>query len=535
MNSAGSGGQPDSTDTPAAHDTAAAPGWLRHAVAFVFCLAAFAACLYLFTRHIDFPLGYHPDEPRKAQHIVENRREYRHPLLLMEAAQAVYRLGDFQKNSEGAVLAGRWASAGMAAAAVAALGLAAYRVAGLVAMALAILAAGLCPSLVVYAHYMKEDAPLVFGIALTILATAVFWTARSSWGRWLAVAFVGAACGVAVSAKYSGIYAVAAALPLVAIRRPLRWHTPALRVLILAEYFAATALCINYRVADNPARFREDFDWERKHGVTEHRGVTMRQPNAYFVRALVREAQPHAMVLGAAAVAWALVRLRRQGLWDLYVWLFAAGYLAMTSWCVIPFHRYVLPVLVLAYFATALEAARAGAAIASRWRIGWLLPAAVGGVVVAAQLPRCLAFLEQFRDDSRLRLREWMARNLPRGASVLAERDAQLRAAGIGRRDAQALSAIALNDRQKFAPDAGSLAAVARRYRYVVVLDFTYARYFDPCVIPVADRKATDEYESRKRWYDELFTKHELVWSSSPRPPTWSYTNPELRLYRLVR
>ena len=519
----------------AAESAACAYRWLNRLVAVLLAIAAAGGCLYLFVRHNDFPAGYHPDEPRKAQHIVANTREYRHPLLLMEAAQALYRSGRFAQNRDGALLAGRWASALMAAGAVGALALAAYRVAGLWGLVLAALAAGLCPSLLVYAHYMKEDAPLMFGMALVVLAACLFWTARSGWGQWLAVAFLGAACGIAVSAKYSGIYALAASLPLVVLKRPVRWYIPPVRVLLLAEYFAAAVLCINYRVADDPKKFREDFDWERKHGVTEHRGVTMRQPNAYFVRAVWREAQPHLLVLGAAAVVWAFARVRRQGVWDAYVCLFAAGYLVMTSWCVIPFHRYVLPVMVLAHFIMALEAARAGAALAGRWRIGWLVPAAVGAIVVAAQGPRCLDFLEQFRSDSRLRLREWMAANLPRGASVLAERDCQLRGAFLGRKEPQPLPQISLTDRYKFAPDAGSLSALARRYQYIVVIDFTYARYFDPCVIPSGGAKEAAEFEYRRKWYEELYARHELVWASSPRPPTWSYTNPELKLYRIAR
>jgi len=68
--------------------------------------------------------------------------------------------------------------------------------------------------------------------------------------------------------------------------------------------------------------------------------------------------------------------------------------------------------------------------------------------------------------------------------------------------------------------------------QYVAVSDFAYYRYFDPGIRPTSDARAV--FESRRRWYEELFRGHELVWSSVPAHPTHShFNNPELRLYRL--
>jgi hypothetical protein len=39
----------------------------------------------------------------------------------------------------------------------------------------------------------------------------------------------------------------------------------------------------------------------------------------------------------------------------------------------------------------------------------------------------------------------------------------------------------------------------------------------------------------RQRFYVDLFARGELVWSYSPSPNSHSFTDPEVRLYRISR
>ena len=65
---------------------------------------------------------------------------------------------------------------------------------------------------------------------------------------------------------------------------------------------------------------------------------------------------------------------------------------------------------------------------------------------------------------------------------------------------------------------------------YVAVSERAYGRFFDPDVHAAPDDW---HYSARRRFYEKLFAEGELVWSSNPDPPTYSFVNPALRLYRI--
>ncbi|HEX8913021.1 MAG TPA: hypothetical protein VF796_11725, partial [Humisphaera sp.] len=102
----------------------------------------FLASFWLFTRANRFPAGYHPDEPGKGLQVLQNRRNYRHPQLLLEASTVAARVAgaivpvpaDADPEDAAVVVpvqrvveVGRDVSAGFAAAAVGLLALVAWR------------------------------------------------------------------------------------------------------------------------------------------------------------------------------------------------------------------------------------------------------------------------------------------------------------------------------------------------------------------------------------------------------------------------
>ncbi|HSH38815.1 MAG TPA: hypothetical protein VK993_08515, partial [Chthoniobacterales bacterium] len=58
------------------------------------CMAVllFAFCLTLATRENEFPFTYHPDEPSKAAQLLQGRRNFYHPLLLLSTTEYVTRI-----------------------------------------------------------------------------------------------------------------------------------------------------------------------------------------------------------------------------------------------------------------------------------------------------------------------------------------------------------------------------------------------------------------------------------------------------------
>jgi hypothetical protein len=239
---------------------------------------------------------------------------------------------------------------------------------------------------------------------------------------------------------------------------------------------------------------------------------------------------PHVWLLSALFAVMAVMRWRRDR-WDLCLVMFAGAYLFVLSWSVLPFYRYPLPVIVVAHFAAALAGSRLCASIASHGLRNVLTATAVAAFV-ALQAPRCIDFVHQFGDDSRIRLRSWVSANLPPDAVVLQDDYVLLDEHLTGSTASAPIPSIRLMG-DRAAPEAGDLDQLAREgVEYVAVTDIRYAPYFDPFIHSAPGTKPL--YDFHRNWYESLFRDHDPVWSSEPEHRTFStYTNPAIRLYRL--
>jgi len=121
----------------------------------------------------------------------------------------------------------------------------------------------MCSSLIVYAHYFKEDAALAMGMCLVLLATRWMMMSRSRSGIIAGVILVGSACAIATSAKYIGIVFWIPGLIAILAPPARRWHHRLLRTLIFLLVFASLTVVINYRIFLNPAGFKK---WIRIRG-----------------------------------------------------------------------------------------------------------------------------------------------------------------------------------------------------------------------------------------------------------------------------
>mgnify|MGYP001175358245 FL=1 len=559
-------GTPEAAEAPAPRRRAAI--WLERlaAVAFSFLLAA--VCLVLFTRHNDFTFRYHPDELSKIRQIQSGgeERNLNHPLLLLEASQwAVQWLGT-PNNDQAIVEVGRLVSAALAVGAVVALAWVGYAVAGLVGMVLVGATVGLCPQLLTYAHYMKEDTALIFGIAVTLLGTRMTWDARRWWSRIIAVTVLGMGVGLAASGKYPGAITLALAVP-VAVVAPRTWLiTRLLAPLWVIAMALVTAMAINFRAINPPAViidslpavtesglswaqrgdatvrafFRPSiiaaFERELEHSTEGHGGLTMDRPNSFFLGLFGVETMAHvrwlAGVYGVSVLGTLIWKRRRW--WDLWMIAFAAGYLVMLSYSVIMFHRYFLPVAVMTYLFGGLGLVALVNLLSETWR--WRVAAALVGVtaITAVQGMRCVDYLHQFADDSRYRLRAWLAENVPAGTRVVAENYAGLNGPG-DHRDGQRADVTVRVYPFFSAPQAGSIDQLRRRgIEYVIICDIAYARFFAPQSRDVDRERDRGRVERHREWYTELETNHELVWSAEPKHNMNAFTNPVIKVYRLV-
>src|SRR5947209_7512768 len=90
----------------------------RRLQAAALALALFVSCLALYTRSNSFPFYYHVDEASKARQVVEEYRNFWHPLLLITSTDLTMKILRVSPTRQNAVLVGRWWSAAFMAAAV---------------------------------------------------------------------------------------------------------------------------------------------------------------------------------------------------------------------------------------------------------------------------------------------------------------------------------------------------------------------------------------------------------------------------------
>lgn len=484
------------------------------------------SCFILYTRYNNFPIHYHRDEPSKAEQIIRNTRNYNHPQLMLEVTEVATKWLGTPMRLQAVVEVGRGVCAAFASLAVVALALTAWRVAGWRGFVLTGLAAALCPALLVNAHSMKEETALVLGMCLTLLASRLFWDARKPVPRVLSLVFLGFSCGVAVSGKYAGLYATLAVLPLVLLARPRKWYTPTLHGLIFALALLVTVLVINHRIFQNLHTFQQSVQREVKYGTHGHGGQSLALPNAFHAFSLVKQTPPHILLLSAGYLILICITARKGNGWKFFAAAFVVGYSIVLCFCAIDLFRYVLSVVLMLHLLAAVAVLRFADLCGDRRKLNHVLPAGFAVLVLCSQLPNCLDTLRQFKNDSRSRLREWIARNVPAGAGVAQDPSVGLLRPGrpLAARVVQTSGSVS---------ELGELSKLpGQGISFIAVDDGDYGRYFDP--LWVRSPEFRNQYQWRRQWYEQLFRDHELVWSSPPRYPIYGDgTMTEIRLYRL--
>lgn len=596
--------------------------WARAAGVVAFLAFLAPLCWRMYTAHNDFPIHYHPDEPSKAMQVLTQDRNFLHPLLLLQVTSEAARLQGVEMPiarrgwNEDLVQqvgqTGRNVAAGFAVVAVLALALTAYFQGGLLAMIAVGLVVAFSHTLLIYAHYFKEDTALIMGLSLTVLSLTLLWKTGSP----LAVALLGVSCGLAASGKYVGLLVLTVAVPLLllvprrlaglsegngedeAARRAvgavvqsvksawllillitawvlwsmqlsealpavlragvllLVWPRRWMPVDALARFpqfvlwLAATILMVNWPVMEKWQTFRSSFDYEASHAVSGHTGVTASVPNWYWSHEIWRDVRWPVAALAAACVLWMVLAP---------VWRWIAGrwtvtldraalvlvpgvYFTALFWCVLPFNRYVLPVMVFGHVLAGMGVAvLAGGATwwlrgrpLARGVVSVLIVAALLAGVLAVQAPLCGNYLEQLRDDSRLQLRRWIeGGGLPAGSRLATD-------AYVGLEDGKPLQSpdgqnLGVNfvRTRGYLSNWGSVEVLRKNARatHVIVCDLAYDRYFNEWFKPVDD---DNQAEYRRRFYEDVFAQGELVWEVNPPVKTGSYTNPRLRVFRIA-
>ena len=517
--------------------------------ALLWCAAIFTLCLWLYTRNNDFPVDFHPDEPGKVQQVIRDERNYKHPQLLLEATQWWVQTSDVPADDQSVVIAGRQVAALFGALTAAMLALTAYLCARWWGLVLASVLLALCPPLLTYSHYMKEDTSLVVGVAMCILASRLIWITRRWYARIPSWCLIALGCAVATSGKYVGAMTIALPLALVLVAPGFRWYRPFLRLTLFVPMFALLLGLINYRtlnpagldfatVAHDPAQwqilfnpsFLSGLESETQHSSTVHWGLTANRPNTYAMRTSISQTWPYVAIC-ALSLPLVLLLTRRQGWgWETLMILFMVLVTYVLSYSIILFPRYVLPVTVMLHLFAAIALSRIIYAISRRPVARFTLGCTLTVLALALFAPVCADYNYQFLADSRYALNNWATENIPRSARVFADGYAAIGNSALPfahmRQDVNVRSSFILPQMGGFEYQLNSGEA------YYVICDLSYSRYFEPSAYPGPGYEEQSKFS--KRFYQYLLTTQTPVWSSVPKRSMEAFTNPTIHVYRMT-
>ncbi len=511
---------------------------LRHAAdlpALLALCALFLALLFLYTAHNRFPYFYHTDEPGKVEQLVHNDRDFHHPQLMLAATECAARLLRVEWNEQRLVEVGRWYSATCSALAVVGLVLWTARRGGWVAGFAAGLMAGLHPLLFELSHYMKEDCGLLFGVVATLLALDGFLAAPAP--SWRHAALVGAAAGLAVSAKYIGLIVLGVALATLVVDSVRRsgWAAAATRAAVFLLAAGSLFAAVNARAFGVPEKAAVGLGGEFRQMDSLAEKGSLIQTN--YLAKIPRKIAPPVLLgaVGYLAAFCAVARWRTASAWAMVA--FFALYLAAIHLTPLAKDRYLLPVLMLMCAMAAL-AGRALLDLARRRRwdarpglsglSGWFGravcwgPAAAFLLTLGLQVPTVRAYDAEFGSDSRLEMVGWVRRHLPPDAVIAYDK-----AVGFSKSPGDLLAIPQrLLDPKRFVVELGGPKALREKgITHVIVSEYSWGNVFSRHDFPGSRR-----WECRKR-YEALFREGRLLWES-PRG-SLLYLHPGLRIYAL--
>ena len=486
----------------------------------------FAGALGLYTRQNTFPFFYHPDEPDKVDQLITGKWNFHHPLLMLGTAETAKKALGIPDNEQSLVILGRWCSAAFAAGGVLWLALLGLRVRGPAGFWIIGLLLLTQHQVFELAHYFKEDTALFFAVALAFLALHIYHRRPATFTS----LFVGATCGLCLSAKYLGaVMIVPAAVILIAAQRGHRAR--ATQWLWFACGFVAIAAAINFPIFRRLDVFTHSFGRETVLVAHGERGYTGGQ--VAILEYL------HMLVINTTPVVWfliiaELIAVRKRA--DVFAWTMAISpfaFLLLLSCSTKTNDRYFLPVTGGLYYLAGLGVLDLPALLPLQWtaRLKPALVTALALLVNIFNYPAGLAsYIAAFSHDDRGEMLAWIRTNIPATAVIAAENRADLPTPDREERLAvQPLLPQRIIE-TKYAADLAPIpsALPPKGINYIVLSESDYGIFLRKA----ASSHLSTDLQRKRAFYDALFKNYQPVWQR-PRS-TGVYLHPGLSIYRLT-
>ena len=499
-------------------------GARSHALAGAVLLAAtFAGCLLLYRQSAGMPFYYHSDEPSKVEQVTGERAlNFKHPLLLMNGTRALAAQNGRDGERQAAVDAGRTVSAIFAAACVATLAALAWLELGLGAALCVALVVATSHGLFTFAHFMKEDTAVAFGLSAVLLGAAAFARRPGA----VTAAALGGACALAISGKYVGAVALAAAVPLVWLGG--RRAGGAGRALAgFAAGLAVVLAVVNVSVLLDFAAFRAGLAYETDHVATGGGRPFAGVLSLAYWHGLIAQTTWPVRLLSAGWLAWVIATWRQRSFGERALALFPLAYFALLQASPIKAIRYLLPVVVALY-------AMAGFAIASVGRRQRAAAAVLLALTVASGGNQLRLHLHEFASESRTALYAWVRAEVPPESALLQDRYAGLPDPSEGYSTPEQPYLPQMVVTKHYAVDYGAYdELVARGIEYVAVCDRITHRFFAN-TRRFGSEETRQKFERRRDRYAEIFARGTLVFEAGTSRIPGAPVNPIVRVYRIA-
>jgi hypothetical protein len=470
-----------------------------------------------------FPHFHHPDEGPKAENVARMLEQgsfhphyFLHPTLLLYLSREVSAVFEWFGLPLDAVhrslLAGRTVSATAGVLSVWFVFLIGRRLFDAETGLFAALLLAISPLHVTCSRYMKEDALCL----MMILACLYFFIRGMQDGKLGDYLTAGLFAGFAAGSKYSGMLTAALFLAAPWLRSGSLlpdWKQCRISFFCLLLMPVGFLLCCPYAVLD-AHDFLANFMVERNHMRQGHQGVAIDAWSQYWMYHFARSVVPGMTALCAAAAVIGMGMLlasRVPAAW-LIVAAVALFYLP-AEWVKAkpppqP-ERYILPCVPFLCLAAAFAWERL-----SRRRGRIAVAAAVLLSLFSAQ--RTAALARDLHEDTREKMRQWIAEALPPGTSIIidAAYSPQLGETKMNRRLIKA-------ERH---PNSFTITALkASGFEYLLVNSFAYRRYFHE----------PKRNELMHRRMENIFNRLTLVQEFTAPSGSYGFHNPEIRLYRI--
>lgn len=367
--------------------------------------------------NLDFPPGFHGDERSKVQFIQQGTQNFRHPILMLQLVRAVNLPLNLSTELDLAIL-GRALMAIGATATVLLSYLLARRTMRPGSAAAVAAAVAVAPTLVVHAHYLKEDTILT---TLLMASMLCFFRFVERLDRQSAL-WLGIATGLAFSSHYKSILLAPLYLIAPLLGTPRRTRHFYLQLSLAGFVATVVFLAINWPILVDTETFLRGMLFEAEH-ATEGHDVPIRWTDYWLGFHLLLSLAPgiggFATVVAIAGLLRAIACWKEAPLQDRWlvvyvlVFYFVPEISPLKPWP--DFSRYMIPIVPpLIYFAwqgvehTAMR-------VRNRLRPAWVF---AGGAALLILVPVYMSvrLVAGLADDTRARAEAWIDSN--RGTAV---------------------------------------------------------------------------------------------------------------------